>query len=738
MNQSFFFRITLLVVATLGLTFSYVLNAQHLFSVSYNELSQENVAQLKTQIASMQIPPLSSAKNNNSDLFSVDFSSGQHAKIIILNEQTGAHVLITPAEESLTEFQIVPFFIEELKQATLGEAIRYLVMETNLDLSVRSVASISTTTRDVYIPQYFYGKKENVKEAFPEDRQIIHIFKEKPRFIPASNDPEILHQIAQLEEAMCYYVYMYRLPNGVLTIYDEHFNPEGDKSECRIDGIFLPFTLSHNNTMNAEKITATEYAFELWGEQLAGTVPVNARIEMKPLSGNTLGQAFRQRHFFDTIAETWYHSPLWNQMVGYAAASGNDIRIEMNSNASFYFGLDANPPSSSHDYVTILLHELSHGLGFAALCGENGRYTYTSALGTPLSTDYPGTFDRQLFQGTTGPALADLTQSERAALVISNNLYAGAPGSNLLAANNGARVRMYAPLNDYQGGSSVSHWFPSVNFPNFMGPAAGTGASNALHTFNNRKIGIFSDMGWPLPNPSSYVSITFIPNNDESEDVLEQRFIPNVEKKLRPNSFFQHGYTFKDWNTEEDGTGISYADRELISITNNMVLFAQWEPSIYTLTFNPDGGTVNPTSKQVRFNLPIGELPIPVKQNNIFQRWVIITTEITEEMIWRYAEDFTAKAIWKVGVNDIKADNSIQIVPNPASHTIELRIMNYVQGQIDQIEIYNIFGQLVKSVPFSGQTLKDSVTQKINIFDLNAGIYMVKVGEKTVKLVKNN
>ncbi|ASB48230.1 hypothetical protein CDL62_03275 [Alkalitalea saponilacus] len=77
-------------------------------------------------------------------------------------------------------------------------------------------------------------------------------------------------------------------------------------------------------------------------------------------------------------------------------------------------------------------------------------------------------------------------------MVISGNLFAGKPGSHLLAANGGTRVKMYAP-NPWRPGSSVSHWDWSVTyFPNFMRHAY----ASPLHTFNTRKIGIMRDMGW--------------------------------------------------------------------------------------------------------------------------------------------------------------------------------------------------------------------------------------------------
>jgi len=732
MSKSNFFKIVLLIIAIIGFTFSSVfLHAQHLFSVSYNDLSKENVTQLNTQIANMEISTLSLTKNNNRDVYPVVFSSVQNTKIIILNEQTGAHAVITPAEEALTEFQLVPFFLEELKQSVLGEASRYLVMEANLDLSVKNVTSVSSAKRNVFIPRYLYGTKENVKEALPKDRKIIHIFQERPHLHSASNDPELELYITQLEEAMSYYVYMFKLPNGVLTIYDENFNPDNDKNESRV-GTDLQFTLS--GSMNNSQRTATEYALDLWSEQLIGTVSVDINVSMRSMGGGTLGAAYRQRQFLDPEINTWFPSALWNQMVGYnASPSTRDIRIEMNSNINFYYELNASPTGNRHDFVTVMLHEVAHGLGFFPLCGENGAFRYTTASGYSSETEYPGAFDRQLFEGLAGPSIVTLTQTQRQALMISNNLYAGAPESNLLAANGGVRVRMYAP-NPYESGSSNSHWDYSVNnFSTFMKPSIGS--NWALHTFNTRKIGMFLDMGWNVPDYSNAVSVTFI-SEEGSGETPQQQFIPGVAKKLRASGFTRYGYTFKNWNTSPDGTGTTYAERASITISSDMTLYAQWEANTYTLTFNPDGGTVNPTSIQVTFDSPIGELPIPEKDGHNFDRWTIGATTITEETIWRYVEDFTARARWTLSIADAQRTTSLQIVPNPASHSIELRIMNY-ELRVDRIEFYNIFGQLVKNVPFAGQSSKDGTRQKINISDLNSGVYMVRVGNETVKLVVN-
>ena len=500
MNKFYFLKLSLFIVAMTGFAFNVTfLHAQHLFSVSYNELSKENVIQLTSQIAHPDITTLSLIKNNeDKSVYPVAFSSAQHAKIIILNEETGNNVVITPADESPGEFQLAPFFIEELRQGVLGNANRYVILETTNDFSVNNIAAVSATKGDVYVPQYFYGKKENVKEALPKERQIIHIFKQKPKYFPAfPDDPENLRYVEQLEEEMSYYIYMYKLPDGTLCTYDEHFNPDNNESESRT-GSNLEFILS--GSLSETQRTATEYALDLWSEQLLGTVPVDINVTFKAMGSGILGGSYRQQDFLNTgqvpgcPENTYYCSALWNQLVGYDATSMRDIRIEMSTNFSFYFGLDGN--TSGYDYVTIMIHEATHGLGFYPLCGSSGAYSYTTSSGGSASTNYPNIYDRQLFQGLDGVCLAELNQTQRGSLVKSNNLYSGAPGSHLLAANDSVRVKMFAPTS-WMNGSSVSHWDQSVsNFQTFMKYAY----AYPLHIFNTRKIGMMLDLGWTAPN----------------------------------------------------------------------------------------------------------------------------------------------------------------------------------------------------------------------------------------------
>jgi len=94
----------------------------------------------------------------------------------------------------------------------------------------------------------------------------------------------------------------------------------------------------------------------------------------------------------------------------------------------------------------------------------------------------------------------------------------------------------------------------------------------------------------------------------------------------------------------------------------------------------------------------------------------------------------------EVGIEELfLCSSDLQITPNPANEYIELQITNYalnqIQGRITKIDFYNMFGQMVKSVPYQGEYNGEIITQRISITDLSKGIYLIKVGNETAKLV---
>ena len=73
--------------------------------------------------------------------------------------------------------------------------------------------------------------------------------------------------------------------------------------------------------------------------------------------------------------------------------------------------------------------------------------------------------------------------------------------------------------------------------------------------------------------------ITFDANGGESE--MDAQLVTATNATLNKNTFTRDGYAFAGWNTEKDGSGTAYADKASISLSGDLVLYAQWaEPAV--------------------------------------------------------------------------------------------------------------------------------------------------------------
>ena len=73
-------------------------------------------------------------------------------------------------------------------------------------------------------------------------------------------------------------------------------------------------------------------------------------------------------------------------------------------------------------------------------------------------------------------------------------------------------------------------------------------------------------------------------------DTVEQTITQGTTINLTKNTFEKEGHTFVGWNTKADGTGTSYADEQEVTITDDLDLYAQWQPLEYKIKFDANGG----------------------------------------------------------------------------------------------------------------------------------------------------
>ena len=99
-----------------------------------------------------------------------------------------------------------------------------------------------------------------------------------------------------------------------------------------------------------------------------------------------------------------------------------------------------------------------------------------------------------------------------------------------------------------------------------------------------------------------------------------------VTVSVKPDSLVKTGQKFVSWNTEADGSGTEYVPGASFTISADTILYAQWTPATYTITFNYNGATGGNdiVSKDVVYKTKIGSdgwPSSPTKTGYTFRYW---------------------------------------------------------------------------------------------------------------------
>ena len=207
------------------------------------------------------------------------------------------------------------------------------------------------------------------------------------------------------------------------------------------------------NTVPSLARPAVQAAVDIWSENFASTVPVNVNVKWGSSSSyGVLASASAKNNFsnFNGAPDKtlYYASALANALAGRDLdPTSPEIEISITSNAPWYYGTDGNCPARSFDLVSVILHEMGHGLGFVS----GNYYDAFSGFGR---VDQPTPFDAYA-QLPDGRRLADMpSPSLEAGKAMTSDLVWS--GENAVKANNGIKPKLYTP-STYEPGSSISH-----------------------------------------------------------------------------------------------------------------------------------------------------------------------------------------------------------------------------------------------------------------------------------------
>lgn len=259
--------------------------------------------------------------------------------------------------------------------------------------------------------------------------------------------------------------------------------------------------------------TAFNAAASIWANTLTSAMPITIQACWADLgSSTTLGYSGGGSLYRDFTgaprANTWYGASLANALSGSDMGPGLfDMHITYNQNFTWYYGTDGNTPLGQYDLMTVVLHEIAHGLNFS------GSMQYSGGIGSwGYGTGYPNIYDVFMRDGAGTQLVNTGTYPNGSAALgsalVSDNIWFH--GSEAMAANGSQRVKMYAPTT-WSDGSSYSHLDYSTfnNTANqLMVFAVSDGES--VHDPGAITKGLFKDLGWTLSVPPSpaWVSAT--------------------------------------------------------------------------------------------------------------------------------------------------------------------------------------------------------------------------------------
>ena len=120
---------------------------------------------------------------------------------------------------------------------------------------------------------------------------------------------------------------------------------------------------------------------------------------------------------------------------------------------------------------------------------------------------------------------------------------------------------------------------------------------------------------------------------------------------LRSNTFSKTGCTFLGWHTDKNATEIKYKNGESVqNLTSDngdtVKLYAIWKANTYAVTFNPNGGSVDTTNKNVIYDSAYGALPVPTRSGYDFDGWYNGSTKVTAATVVKTAGAHTLTAKW--------------------------------------------------------------------------------------------
>lgn len=269
------------------------------------------------------------------------------------------------------------------------------------------------------------------------------------------------------------------------------------QQSCEIEVTYVDFP--------DEAQTAFEYAVSIWEGLISSPVTIHVKAKWETLEYGVLSYSDSVKYQYNfegaPMQNVQYPMPLAEKLYGKSINDDSDADITISvqdnfysSGYSWYYGTDGNPSENQFDFITIMIHEIAHGLGFQGTMTVNSN-NYGKWGTTVL---YPAVFDTY-FVNSSGQQLVDTTIFQVPSEELYNQYLSALYFNSTFAAEqyNGSYPQMYT-ASTFRSGSSIMHLdettFAEGTENSLMTPVINT--EEAIHSPGSIALAMLYDMGW--------------------------------------------------------------------------------------------------------------------------------------------------------------------------------------------------------------------------------------------------
>ncbi len=345
--------------------------------------------------------------------------------------------------------------------------------------------------------------------------------------------------------------------SGQTGFYDDTALTQQEKNEIAPSG-------NDAETLGEARRKALEHALGLIAPKLGGSVTIRVDVAFEDADDTTSSGSIILANARPCLIsspqlprkETLYPGALARSISAQIRRSGLcanwDIEIRFNNEPPFYYGFDeisGNSRPSGFSFVSVVMHEVFHGLGFFENVRKDGSWKSidgTNSLGQPTSVQRPSLYDEQLYSEADENFFHELSDSQRAAAIISGDGLSwdgrtvGATrrscsygrlvgGLKTDGISPSGRPLLHAP-SGYLTGSSISHFHVSVTPDDILEPRF-----PVLTRDMTLALALLKDMGWRIDDDCIPASCSgAIPANCVSRPTTSEPIEPDQPSNNPP------------------------------------------------------------------------------------------------------------------------------------------------------------------------------------------------------------